>query len=116
MSIISTKSNNQPFSPPITNITNVNSSDTIIVETYDGSNNPLVKWNVSIIDTVTLQTYAFDISAIHDFTNNVTFNRTNIVGSKMDLDIIGSYGAGNIINLSVTNNEASTIKIFSKKI
>ena len=116
MSIISTRSNNQSSSTPITSTTNINSGASIDVETYDGSNNPMIRWSVTIIETVTLQTYAFEISAIHDFSNNVSFNKTNIIGNNMNLNIISSSGAGNIINLSITNNEANTIRVFSKKI
>jgi len=95
--------------------------DTEIVETFDGSDCPFVRWQVSVADrtSATQSTQYFVLTTVHDFEGNVDWNISSKLGNKANtnVDVAVTIGTPNTnIVFSLTNNESHDLDICATRV
>ena len=99
----------------------VSPGDTEIVETFDGSGCPFVRWQISVSDRTSLiqSTQYFILTTVHDYEGNVHWNLSSKLGddTNTEVDVIVATGVPNTnIVFSLTNNEAHPLDICAVKV
>lgn len=101
--------------------TTIAAGATEIIETYDGSSCPFIRWQVSIADRTSLvqSVQYFVLTVIHDYEGNVEWNLSSKLGSEINKEVTINIFTGspntNII-FSLTNEEAHDLDICATKI
>lgn len=111
MSILLTKSTGNSSQGTDTTIVDINSTDTVIVDSHDGTTCPSAKWLISYKDLTNNNTESLECHAVHDFSSNVSFTLSNDIGTFMDINVDCTVSAGDIIDLEIQNNEPNTVQV-----
>ena len=72
---------------------------------------PTAKWMITIIDTVTQRTQAFELFSLYkSLTNTVVYSKTNIIGDIFSINI-SLIMTGPHMSLHLINNEATDLTV-----
>lgn len=111
MSILLTTPTKNSSQENDTTIVDINSTNTVIVDSHDGTTCPSAKWLISYKNLTNNNTESLECHAVHDFSRNVSFTLSNDIGTFMDMDVDCIINAGDTIDLEIQNNEPNIVQV-----